>query len=180
MRKIFYLIVLACLLSLNATAANTAAQENNCNPEYNQADVNYLQSMIEHHRGAVEMAEKVPHHTNRTELINISDQIIQVQEAEIEHMQNLINESCVQPNVDEDKHIAPTQRQVDYLESLNSTEFDLMFINLMAAHHTDAEIESNIILKEGESEKVQQLANDIVKAQTTEIEQMYNWYINWN
>lgn len=180
MRKIFYLIVLTCLLSLNVTAAPTVAQENTCNPEYNQADVNYLQSMIEHHRGAVEMAEKVPHHTNRTELTNISDQIIRVQEAEIAHMQGLINESCVQPNVDEDKHIAPTQRQVDYLKSLNGTEFDLMFINLMAAHHTDAEIESNIILKEGESEKVEELARDVIEAQTAEIEQMYKWYVDWN
>lgn len=50
--------------------------------------------MIEHHRGAIEMAEIVPNHTDRAELVNISKQIIEVQEAEIKYMQNLINESC--------------------------------------------------------------------------------------
>ncbi len=57
-----------------------------CNPEYNQADANYLQAMTEHHRGAIEMAEMVPNRTDRPELMNISEQISEVQEAEIEQI----------------------------------------------------------------------------------------------
>lgn len=179
MRRLLYLAGLILLLNLTVATTNSG-QTSSCVNTYNQADVNYLESMIEHHRGAIEMAEKVSHHTDRAELTNISDQIIRVQRDEIEYMQQLIDESCVQPDVDEDKHIAPTQRQVDYLESLNGTEFDLIFINLMAAHHTDAEIESEIVLRKGESEKVKQLANEIIEAQTAEIEQMYGWYIKWS
>ncbi len=180
MKAVLYLLFLASigLATVNAVE-NTAFNENSCNPEYNQVDVNYMQSMIEHHQGAVEMAEMVPHHTDRRELVNLSERIIEAQESEIEHMENLLSESCVEPEVDEDKHIAPTERQVNYLDNLNGTEFDLTFINMMAAHHADAVMESRIVLQKGESEQVQEVAQNVIKEQQKEIQQMYDWYLEW-
>lgn len=164
----------------SSAALTNGSMESSCIYKYNQADVNYMTSMIEHHQGAIKMAEMVPQHTNRSEIVNLSTRVIEVQEREIENMEALLNESCILPTVDEDKHIAPTERQVNYLDSLNGTEFDLTFINMMAAHHTDAIMESRIVLRDGKSEQVKEIAQNVTGAQQKEIEQMYNWYLEWS
>ncbi len=177
MKRTIYL--LSILLFLTGLTASTSHGDR-CSDEYSQDDVNYLQSMIEHHEGAVEMAEMVPENTERSELVNLSEDVIQVQRSEINRMESMIDSACVEPEAEEEQHIAPTERQVNYLGSLNGTEFDLMFINFMAAHHADASMESDIIMREGRSEEVKELARNITEAQTQEIEQMYGWYTEWS
>lgn len=169
----------ALLLSGLATGMTDDSVLKDCNLEYNQADVDYLAWMVEHHHGAVEMAELVPERTDRPELINLSEEIIEAQEEEIDQMEKLLNEACIQPDTDEDRHIAPTERQVEYLKSLEDAEFDRAFIHMMAAHHADAVMESHILLEKGESDMIQEMAEGVTEMQQEEIRQMYSWYLEW-
>ncbi len=51
-----------------------------------QFEQSYLQQMIQHHRGGIEMAKLVSDHTKRAELREFADKMISVQEQEITQM----------------------------------------------------------------------------------------------
>jgi uncharacterized protein (DUF305 family) len=54
-------------------------------------EIAFLEGMIEHHEGAVDMAELVLENTDRPELVQMANDIINVQTAEIEMMQEWRN-----------------------------------------------------------------------------------------
>ncbi len=57
--------------------------------------------------------------------------------------------------------------------------FDQMFIINMTAHHKSAIDMAKVALRRAEHEQIKQLAQDIIKAQQAEIDQMRTWYRQW-
>lgn len=55
-------------------------------------DVNFLEAMIVHHQGAVEMAQVISQSTKRAELKDMAEEIISAQTAEIAVMQRWLRE----------------------------------------------------------------------------------------
>lgn len=60
---------------------------------YNDADIAFLEGMIAHHAQAVAMAEVVPDHTDRAELVAFAEDIIEMQQAEITQMRTMLEEA---------------------------------------------------------------------------------------
>jgi uncharacterized protein (DUF305 family) len=54
-------------------------------------DIAFLEGMIEHHQGAIEMAEIIQKNTKRPELKTMAENIINNQQPEIEQMQGWLN-----------------------------------------------------------------------------------------
>ncbi len=55
-------------------------------------DLAFIEAMITHHEGAIEMAEKIVTTTKRPELTEMAENIISTQRAEIETMNRWLNE----------------------------------------------------------------------------------------
>lgn len=55
-------------------------------------DRTFIEMMIEHHQGAIDMANLIPSRTNRDEIKNMGEDIVSVQSREIEMMQGWLSD----------------------------------------------------------------------------------------
>jgi uncharacterized protein (DUF305 family) len=62
----------------------------------------------------------------------------------------------------------------------NGTEFDLAFVEMMAAHYQRAIDVANTELKDGSLPEVTRLAQQIIDTQQDEIEQLRRWKTEWS
>ncbi len=65
------------------------------------------------------------------------------------------------------------------LEGKAGDEFDREFLKQMIVHHEGAVVMANQVLEISKRPELIKLANDIVSAQTKEIDMMEDWKINW-
>lgn len=159
--------------------------------DLNLADVTFLQLMAYHHRGALELAELVPARTDRAELIDFSEMAIEHQAEEIEEIETILSDDGIDPgevlehDLDEIRGFVsaipgqPEANEIAYLRTLEDKRFDLRFIELFTYHHGGAIQLSRVVCEQGESDEVEQLAEDIIEMQLNEIIQMYQWYLDW-
>jgi uncharacterized protein (DUF305 family) len=59
-------------------------------------------------------------------------------------------------------------------------EFDLAFVEMMAAHHQGAIDMANTELKDGSLPEVTRLAEQIIETQQDEIDQLQRWKTEWS
>ncbi|MCC5623674.1 DUF305 domain-containing protein, partial [Nostoc sp. CHAB 5715] len=59
------------------------------------------------------------------------------------------------------------------------TEFDLRFINAMIPHHESAVVMAKDALQKSQRPEIKNLAQEIIKAQDAEINQMKQWRKTW-
>lgn len=164
---------------------------------YNDADVMFLQMMIPHHEGAVEMARLVPDRTDRQELLDLSTTIVSEQEREIDQMRLMLEEAgddatgttntgmgMDHGNASDEDHMdmpgSMDPSEMEELRSLRGREFDLMFSGMMIEHHQGAITMAENVIETGRSPKVEQLARKIVSDQRAEIERMRQWRCEWS
>lgn len=151
-------------------------------------DLQYLDSMIHHHNGAVMMARMVLSKTERPELKAFAQKIIDDQTKEIGYMQQLRDQWYAgKPpavNMEMPGMIGGMKMMISNhmkeMEEMEPAHFDLHFLKMMIAHHEGAVVMSHDALKKGEHREIQQLAQRIIQAQQPEIEQMKKWQTAWN
>ena len=61
----------------------------------------------------------------------------------------------------------------------NAKLFDKEFIEQMIPHHQMAIMMASMMLNRTEREEMKKLAQDIIRTQTEEIDQMSAWYSDW-
>src|SRR3990167_6750879 len=62
---------------------------------------------------------------------------------------------------------------------ISSTTIDAHFIEQMIPHHQMAVMMASMLKSSTNRDEMRKLADDIITAQTSEIDQMRQWYINW-
>jgi len=158
---------------------------------FDDADVEFLQGMVPHHSQAVAMAELVPDRTDRPELNELAETIISTQNEEIEQMNTLLSDAGAEPVEGGMDHGGMTEggmtmsgmmddQQMQDLESAEGQDFELMFLDMMTAHHQGAIEAAEQVLDAGENPEVADLAEQIIQAQQAEIEQMATWKEQWS
>jgi uncharacterized protein (DUF305 family) len=156
--------------------------------ELNQADVHFLQMMIPHHEQATEMAELIPGRTNRSELCDLGEEIIEVQAAEIEMMEEWLEADGHDPHDHDMDHDGMdhdemegmlTEEEMSELEAAEGDEFDRLFLSGMIHHHEGAIMMAEDVLVDGEDEDVAALAEEVIEVQEAEIEMMREWCRAW-
>ncbi|OGG79957.1 hypothetical protein A3A39_01065 [Candidatus Kaiserbacteria bacterium RIFCSPLOWO2_01_FULL_54_13] len=65
------------------------------------------------------------------------------------------------------------------LEDLSGDAFDRAFISEMIVHHEGAVEMAEAALKNAKHEEIKKMAEDIISAQTREIDQMKEWQRSW-
>ncbi|HVL97707.1 MAG TPA: DUF305 domain-containing protein [Egibacteraceae bacterium] len=201
MERFRVLPLLLCALALLAAACNggadvtTGDEEPGTHAGYNDADITFLQQMIPHHEQAVEMAELVPDRTERTELIQLAEDIVASQQAEIAEMERMLAEAGASDEREghdmEEMDDTGTMEDMEGMEGmmreedmtrlagLQGTEFDLLFLDMMVAHHEGAIVAAERVIEGGENPGVGQLAEGIIAEQQAEIDQMTAWRGEW-
>jgi uncharacterized protein (DUF305 family) len=146
------------------------------------ADVQFVRDMIVHHQQAVDMAKLAPDHAGRDEIKRLADRIAGVQVPEIDMMNNWLRghgQQTIDPDHSAHQGHDPatmpgmaTVAQLDALRASRAGDFDTMFLRLMIAHHQGGVSMAEQIQNRGADVRVQEIAEDVIVTQTTEINRM--------
>ena len=147
--------------------------------------------MKQHHQGAVAMAKSAQQKSQRPEIRQLADNIIQGQSKEINQMQQWRQAWYSQASQEpvayggEGKSVIPMSEQqsqsMKMSQDMGSADpkFDLRFMNAMIAHHESALTMAEDALNKSKRSEIKQLAQDIVTSQQAEIDQMKQWQQAW-
>lgn len=139
-------------------------------------EFDYLRKMIPHHQEAIATAKLLKAGTNRPEMKKFADDIIRIQSAEIQKMQNWLNQWY--PNQKAKVAYTPMMRD---LTNLKGDALDRAFLEDMRMHHMGAIMMSQHLLMDNlaKHNEVKTLAQQIITAQRKEIHQMQAWLRSW-
>lgn len=139
-------------------------------------DLLFIDSMIMHHQGAINMAQAAQTKAEHTELKTLANDIIAAQTAEIKQMQAW--RMAWYPNATLSKGLDMGMGAMQIADD-PSRPFDLRFIEAMIPHHQSAIDMAKMAEAKSEHTEIKTLAANIIKAQTAEIDQMQAWKATW-
>lgn len=147
-------------------------------------DRHFIEQMIPHHEDAVLMAELALTKADHEELKKLAENIKREQSREIGEMRSWYKSwygTDVPESVIEMGGMGQGMMgDGTDLESLeNAKLFDKEFIEQMIPHHQMALMMVSMMLRGTEHEEMKKLAQDIIRTQTEEINQMNAWYSDW-
>jgi uncharacterized protein (DUF305 family) len=139
-------------------------------------DAMFIDGMIVHHEGAIEMAQEALQQAERPEVKQLAQQIIDSQEQEVEQMQTWREQWY--------PDLAPTGGMHNDMGAMEvsddaSKPFDQRFIEAMIPHHQSAIDMAQEAQQNAEHAEIKQLSGEIVQAQQAEIQQMEQWLQQW-
>ncbi|MBV9217328.1 MAG: DUF305 domain-containing protein [Acidobacteria bacterium] len=148
-------------------------------------DLQFLDTMIAHHQGAVDMAGPCSTKAQHAELKTLCSNIISSQTKEITDMRSWRDKwfPGAAPAINMQlAGMEDSMKGMDMakLSSLTGSSYDLEFINEMIPHHDGAVIMAGIALRQTAHTEIKDLAANIIRAQQMEIGQMKNWQKAWN
>jgi uncharacterized protein (DUF305 family) len=139
-------------------------------------DAQFIDSMIEHHQGAIAMAEQVLAESERSELRQLAEQIIADQTGEIAEMSVWRQEWYPDLPATSGMDMGMGDMEISADES---KPFDQRFLEAMIAHHQGAIDMAKVAQERAERAEIRTLAAAIIAAQEAEIEQMRAWLAEW-
>ena len=148
------------------------------------AEVAFAQLMIQHHRQAVEMADLALENSKSPEIVSLAQEIKSAQEPEIQRMQAWLSDWGASEQMDDmpgsmqhdmggmGSSGMMTEEEMSALSEAGGREFDSMWLQMMITHHQGAVTMAEQIRRSTSESNVESLANEIVTAQTAEIQHM--------
>jgi uncharacterized protein (DUF305 family) len=146
------------------------------------SDERFIDAMVPHHQGAVEMAQVALKNAEHTEIKQLSRNIITTQKAEIKELKSIKQEEFGTSQVPMDMSMGEMQSMGMMMNpgSLAKKDpFDKAFIDNMIPHHQSAIEMAQVALDESKNPRIKNLAKNIVEAQKREISQMKQWREQW-
>jgi uncharacterized protein (DUF305 family) len=169
-----------------------------------QFDQQFIDMMVPHHEGAVEMAQIAEQRSQRPEIRQMATDILRTQASEIEQMKawrkawfgsDQTPPMSKMPMVDgmqmstEGGHAkhggtgssSQTMDMAADVEKLRTAPepFDRAFIDAMIPHHQDAIEASKAAASRAQREEIKALAREIVDGQQREVDQLRHWRQSW-
>ena len=150
------------------------------NGEY--SDKRFIDAMVPHHQGAIEMARVALGNAEHEEIKDLSQNIISTQQAEIEELKSIKQEEFGTSQVP--MEMSPQQMRgmgmmMNPRRLAQSKSFDKAFIDAMIPHHQSAIYMAQLANEKSKIPEIKELAENIVSAQKREIEQMKQWRMQW-
>jgi len=139
------------------------------------ADVMFLQMMIPHHQQAVDISNLAIARSKDAELIALATDIRDGQTAEIIQMKSWLNQG--NSNIDMGHSMGEamggmlTDTELTDLSTATGKDFDLLWLQGMINHHNGA-LHMTTMIKDAKNTEIKRFGENIVTAQTAQIEQM--------
>ena len=170
--------------NMNHSAMAHANMKSSPNAASQPYDLQFLDTMIAHHQGAVDMARPAETKAKHAELKEMARNIIRDQEREIAQMKQWREQwyagKPASVNM-EMPGMMDSMRGMDMnrMNAASGNEFDLMFLDMMTPHHQGAVVMAREALTKAEHPEIKRLAQQIIDAQEREIAQMKGWKQAW-
>ena len=157
-------------------------------------DAHFLEQMIPHHEDAITMAQLAETKAKTPEVKKLAKNIISSQGKEIDQMKSWYKgwfgrdlpsgkDVMTQHGMmggSQSMHMGMMGNETDSARLENSADFDRAFVEDMIPHHQMAVMMASM-LKDGSSRpEMRKLADEIIAAQTSEIDQMRTWLTAWS
>lgn len=155
-------------------------------------DAHFIEQMIPHHEDAITMAKLAQEKAQRPEVKQLAESIIFSQGKEIDQMKVWYKQWFGQelPTGDEvmsqhsmmgsgGMHMGMMGNDADVTRLETAEDFDREFVEQMIPHHQMAVMMASMLKNGTARSEMKQLADDIITAQTDEIDQMRDWLIAW-
>ena len=157
-------------------------------------DQRFIDMMVPHHEAAIAMAKIAQSRATRDELRALANEIIEAQTAEIDQLRawrdSWFGSSETPPmeampmlpgvRMGGEMMIGDRMDMRDEVEQLRSAEpFDQHFIDAMIQHHESAIEAAESALTRSSREEIRRLAEEIIRAQSGEIDQLRTWRADW-
>jgi uncharacterized protein (DUF305 family) len=154
-------------------------------------DLRFIDAMILHHQGALEMAKNALQKSKHPEIKKLANDIIKAQNQEIAQMKRWrtvwypkAGDKPIAYDAQQNRTVDMSSKQMQAM-MMNmdlgnaDSEFDLRFINAMIPHHEGAVAMAKDALQKSQRPEIKNLAQEIIKAQNIEINQMKQWRKTW-
>jgi uncharacterized protein (DUF305 family) len=164
-----------------ATAGGGTPPASGAAAEFNDADVEFAQSMIAHHEQAIEMAEIAgdPTRDAGPEVVDLAARIEAAQDPEINTMTGWLTAwgQPVQMDTSGGHEMGSmtgmmSAEDMDALAALTGSEFDETWLTMMVEHHEGAIEMATGVQAAGVNPDVASLAEQIIVAQQSEVDEM--------
>jgi len=155
-----------------------------------QIDQHFIQMMIPHHQGAVDMARIALNKAEHPELKKLAQDMITSQSQEIQEMKiwyktwyktevPAVSSMTMPMQSDTGMNHMNNMMSMDLTALKNASNFDQAFIQQMIPHHKMAVMMSAMVLNSPHPE-LRNLAKAIIQTQSAEIEEMFQWQRQWS
>lgn len=156
-------------------------------------DAHFIEQMIPHHEDAITMAKLAQTKAKRAEIKTLAQNIIDSQSKEITQMKSwykdwygrdlptgtqVMNQHGMMGNTS-GMHMGMMGNDTDLTRLEQSTDFDKAFVEDMIPHHQMAVMMASMLKNGTARPEMKKLADDIITAQTEEINQMREWLKSW-
>ncbi|MBI4129880.1 DUF305 domain-containing protein [Candidatus Roizmanbacteria bacterium] len=155
-------------------------------------DAHFIEQMIPHHEDAITMANLALQNAQRSEVKTLAQNIIDSQSAEITQMKSWYRDwfGLELPAGTQvmrqhgmmggsSMHMGMMGDNTDITRLETATDFDRAFIEEMIPHHQMAVMMASMLKNGTAREEMGNLADDIIAAQSSEIDQMRAWLRSW-
>ncbi|MFI7316445.1 DUF305 domain-containing protein [Streptomyces venezuelae] len=157
-------------------SAKDAARQRSEDDSPNSADFTYTQMMIVHHGQALEMTDLAPERAESKRVKRLASRIAAAQRPEIGAMKGWLKKhGGPREHAGHDHATMPGMADAAQLKQLRAAKgkaFDELFLKLMITHHSGAVTMAADVLSEGNNIQVEEMANDVVAQQSSEIGRM--------
>ncbi len=150
-------------------------------PKGKYSDRSFIDAMVPHHEGAVDMAQVALKRAEHPEIANLAEEIISAQRSEMELFGKIREreygsaESKMEMNEQNMRAMGMSEPE----KLANAEPFDKAFIDEMIPHHESAIAMAEVALQNTDDPEIRGIADDIMSAQQREIEQMKQWRQQW-
>ncbi len=162
------------------SARGMAAQMVAPNGKY--SDRNFIDAMVPHHQGAIDMANVALENAEHPEILQLAQNIISTQQAEIDQLKAIKQREFGTSEVPTEmspEHMKMMGMMEDPSELANQQPFDKAFIDAMIPHHASAIEMARVAYERTSDDEIKELSQNIIDAQAGEIEQMTGWRTEW-
>ena len=146
------------------------------------SDKAFIDAMVPHHQGAIEMARVALKNAEHEEIQELSRNIVSTQQSEIEELKSIKKEEFGTSSV-------PMEMSMEQMKGMGMMmnpqrlakrqPFDKAFIDAMIPHHQSAIYMAQVAHEKSKIPAIKDLAENIISAQQAEIEHMTHWRQQW-